>query len=449
MDEIFTGVGGLHRTENDFISGAADIFSPLPIEKATKYSREASHRPTSENSDGPFEFYLPCEGETYIDPDSFRLTGYTSLVRIAEGVQIPLAADEDVAPVCFAPGMAFQTKELSMNGKLVNYATQPLDNLKAYWENVLSFGSDVKRTILRTACNWIPDEAGQGNLFSGSGYIARKKLWALSARVGFSIPLQIDLLATDKFLPKNIDLHLKLTKTNDEVLYTTSVGTNQYKLIFHDLRLSSRRITMTPELIKDHDRRFARNELAIFPFTKTDIKFINIPSGSYDARSDNIYRQKIPNSAIVFFIQSSALTGNNKLSSTNFENFGVSKLSCHCNSEEIPFGGYAQDYAKNDFTVTYRRAFDEIGIRTNNIGNDVTAEMFKDGTNFYPFDFSPDKCNGFHDHISLAGNLDFTVVFKKATEVAISMIVLSQYDARLVLDEARNVVDRGDPTAIS
>jgi len=68
MDEIFTGVGGLHRTENDFISGGADIFSPLPIEKATKYSRETSHRPTSENSDGPFEFYLPCEGR----PTSIR-----------------------------------------------------------------------------------------------------------------------------------------------------------------------------------------------------------------------------------------------------------------------------------------------------------------------------------------------------------------------------------------
>ena len=440
MDDIFTGVGGLHKTETEYISGGADIFTKAPIEKSTKSSRESIHRPTSENSDGPFEFYLPAEGETYIDPDSFRLIGYTSLMKIVEGVPTKMVADDNAAPVSFAPGMAFQLKQVHINGNPVNYPTLPLDHLKCYWENVLSFGSDIKNTVLRIACNWIPDQPGDENKVSGYGFLKRKALWALSAKVGFSIPLQIDVLSTDRFLPKDIDLLVKLTKAPDAFLYTTDVATNHYKLMFHDLRISSRRITMSPELILDHDRRFLKGQHAFFPYTLTDIKCHNIPSGSYDARTARIFRRYAPSSILVFFLQSSALTGNNTLSPVNFENFGIQKFTCLKNSEEVPHGGFTQDYALNDFTNTYRRVFDEIGVRTNNIGNDITAEMFKDGTNFYALDFSPDKCNGFHDHEHPGGNLDFSVVFKTATEKAISMIILSQYDHFLELDEARNVI---------
>ena len=132
MDEIFTGFGGVHKTHSEFISASSDIFHVPPREKATEYSRESIHRPTSENADGPFDFFLPAEGETYVDPDGFRLSGYTRLVKIgANGETEELKATDDVAPINFVCGMAFQTKELSIQGALVNYATQPLDNLKA------------------------------------------------------------------------------------------------------------------------------------------------------------------------------------------------------------------------------------------------------------------------------------------------------------------------------
>ena len=165
MENIFTGYGGHQSTQGEFISGGADIFSSTPIEKSTKYSRESVHRPQSENVDGPFEFHMPAEGDTYIDTDSYRLSGYTKLTINKPGsgfvnlTATTEADDKEVAPISFLPGMAFQTKEVSINGQLVNYATQPLDNLKSYIENLLSYGSDAKNTVLQT-CNWIPDDPG-------------------------------------------------------------------------------------------------------------------------------------------------------------------------------------------------------------------------------------------------------------------------------------------------
>lgn len=477
MEDIFTGVGGLQKTQEDFINGGADIFTDTPMEKATKYCTESIYRPATENPAGPFEFYLPAEADTYIDPQGFRLSGYTQIKKVDPntGSLIDLIGEDKVAPINFVAGMAFQTKELSINGVLVNYATQPLDNYKAYWENLLSYGSDAKNTILRYASNWIPDTVGymEGYEFQedvhyspkneavspnikeisakkakgNEGFDIRRRMWAKSKKVGFSIPLQIDVLTTDRFFPKNMDLHLKLTKAPDAFLYNSAVG-HEYRVLLTDLKLHCTRITMTPELVLDHERRFANKQNAVFPYTRTDIKFVNISTGSSIARTHNIYRDKIPNSAIVFFVESAALSGTAKLNPLNFQNFGIQKFFCLRNSQEIPYGGYVQDYDKNDFVETYRRVFDEIGIRTNNIGNDITPEMYKDGCNFYPFDFSPDKCNGYHDHIALAGTLDFGVVFKEPTTKLISMVIMSQYDDKLILDQFRNVANRGEPTAI-
>ena len=442
MEDIFTGVGGVHKSKAEFISGGADIFSTVPVEKATRYSRESIYRPTSENPDGPFEFYLPAEGDTYIDPDSFRLTGYTQFMRVGDGFELEKPKAEDkAAPINFVCGMAFKTKQLSINGQLVNYTTQPLDNVKAYIEHLLSYGSDLKNTVLKTAANWIPDEPGKADVCTGKAFLERHKLWTASAgkRVGFSIPLQLDVLTTDRFLPKNIDLGIKLHKADDQLLYTSGEAGKTYKIVFHDLKLHVRRVTMTPELMRDHDARFNAKELAIFPFARTDIKTITISKGQSDQHTNNIYRQRIPNSVIIFFVDSQAFSGTPSKNPLNFQNFGISKVSCFCNSEQIY--SYEQDYATDDFTHTYRRVFDEIGIRTNNTGNNLTAEEFKDGCNFYPFDLSPDKCSGWHDHLDLAGNLDFRVQFKAPTTTAITMIIMSTYDDRLVLDGSRNVVN--------
>lgn len=446
MEDFFTGVGGVHKSKTEFISGGADIFTSVPVEKATRYSRESTYRPTSENPDGPYDFYLPAEGDTYVDPDSFRLTGYTQFVKIGDGFKTEaLTGEEDAAPINFVCGMAFKTKQLSINGQLVNYTTQPLDNVKAYWEHLLSYGTDLKNTVLKTAANWIPDEAGKADAFDGVGFKARKALWAKSKNIGFSIPLQLDVLTTDRFLPKNMDMQIKLHKADDYLLYTAN-DASEYKVVFHDLKLHARRITMTPELLRDHDARFNAKQLALFPFARTDIKTIQIGEGQTERHTNNIYRQRIPNSVIIFFVNSHAFSGAKSMSPINFQNFNITKVSCFCNSEEIY--SYVQNYKTDDFTHTYRRVFDEIGIRTNNTGNNLTAEEFKDGCNFYPFDLSPDKCSGFHDHLDLAGNLDFRVQFGEPTEKAVTMVIMSTYDDRLVLDGSRNVVNRGEPVTI-
>ena len=132
MDDFYTGVGGLHKTQDDYINGGADIFSGTQVDRACIGNTEAVYFPTNETTDGPFLFYLPGETDTYIDPQTFRLSGYTPIQKVnATGALENMGTNDKVAPINFMLPMAFHSKQFDINGMNVNYITQPLENYKA------------------------------------------------------------------------------------------------------------------------------------------------------------------------------------------------------------------------------------------------------------------------------------------------------------------------------
>lgn len=450
MEDTFRGVGAFHKTADEFVHSGVDLFSEPPIEKSSRFCRESVHRPVSENESGPFEFYLPAEGDTYIDCEGFRLNGYISMVHVkGDGTEENLAADDsqDVAPLNFIPSTAWSMKELYFNQSLVNYVTQPYDNIKSYIEAQLSYGSDIKTGVLKATSIWSPDTLATIDKYDKTnvGWKYRRDLFTGGKKVAFSIPLQLDVLNTDRFLPNRLDLNIRLTKAPDDFLYYGDKGTAA-RVKFHDLKLISRRVTLDDRVLKDHSARLSGGEDMIIPFLRSDMKVFQVPQGSMEARTHSIFRKKIPNGALLAFVDAGALNGDKKKDPLLFANHDISEVAFFCNSEKIC--SYKQDFGSNDYAVSYRRFQDEIGVRTNNIGNNISAEDWAKTFNVYPFDFSPDKCNGFHDHYNLAGNLDFVVTFKTATTVPLAMLILTQYDDKLYLDEARNIVKRGDPTDV-
>ena len=451
MEDTFRGIGSFSKSATDFVHTGVDIFSEPITEKSSKFCRESVHRPVSENTDGPYEFYLPAENNTYIDCEGFRLSGLVSMTKVEDGKEVATKTADAAAPINFLPGTAWSMKELFFNGALVNYVTQPYDNIKTYMEANLSYWLDVKETVLKGTSMFAKEEIKDGKKgkldATNAGHVARAELLTDGKKHQFCVPLQLDVLNTDRFLPNNLDLNIRLTKANDKFLVNAAEDKG-YKIMFHDLKLISRRVAIDEAVLKDHENRFKAGQEAIFPFVRTDIKVFNIPSGSTEARTNSIYRKKIPTSALIAFVENEALTGNYKKNPLHFKNFNIADLSFYCNSEKIC--SYEQDYSKpSDGQVSYRRFQDEIGVRTNNIGNDINFDEWKELFNVYAFDFSPDKCNGFHDHVDLSGNLDFVVKFKSAPEKVLSMIILTHYDDQIRLDEARNVVSRSNPTELA
>ena len=447
MEDTFRGIGSFSKNATDFVHAGVDIFTEPLVERSSKFCRESVHRPVSENPDGPYEFYLPAENNTYIDCEGFRLTGYVSMTKTKDGKETNVETADDAAPINFLPGAAWSMKEVFFNGALVNYVTQPFDNIKAYIETKLTYGKDIGESVLQGTSLWEPSQDDyKAASATNAGHKKRATLFQDGKKRSFCIPLQLDVLNTERFLPNNLDLNIRLTRANDKFLVHAKEDKG-YKIKFHDLKLISRRVTIDEAVLKDHESRFKGGQEAIFPFVRTDIKVFNIPSGSSEARTNSIYRKKIPTSAIIAFLENDALTGNVKKDPLHFKNFGISEVGFFCNSEKIC--SYEQNYENKDYAASYRRFQDEIGVKTNNIGNRISAEEWAEHFNVYPFDFSPNKCTGFNDHMDLSGNLDFVVRFKTATDKVLSMIILTHYDDQIRLDEARNVVSRGNPTEVA
>ena len=212
MEDTFRGIGSFSKNATDFVHAGVDIFTEPLIERSSKYCRESVHRPISENIDGPYEFYLPAENNTYVDCEGFRLSGYVSMTKQKEGKEVNVEAEDDAAPVNFLPGAAWSMKEVFFNGALVNYVTQPFDNIKAYIETKLTYGKDISDSVLQGTSLWEPSRGDYKSLSSGNdGHKNRVALFKDGKKRSFSIPLQLDVLNTERFLPNN--LTNKITKT--------------------------------------------------------------------------------------------------------------------------------------------------------------------------------------------------------------------------------------------
>ena len=251
------------------------------------------------------------------------------------------------------------------------------------------------------------------------------------------MPLHIDCLTTDRLLPNNCDIRIKLTKAFDGVLYLAE--TNNYKVSLSDLKMSIRRIELHPQLLQNHSTHFRSGKRAIYPFSKTDLKIHQIPTGSSLQRVSNIYRSRIPESAVVVFIESAALAGKSDKNAQNFQHFNVNSIKAIVGGEVTPPSGYRMDYDRNDFYHVYRQLFDNTGVGLSNMSNGITPEMFASNYNMYAWDFTPDVCVGVHNHVENKGSVEFEVQFKQPTTEVIAMCIFTHHDSYFEIDGERRV----------
>ena len=194
----FSGIASRQRTAFEAFTESADLFSGFSVEKATKKAREASYRPICLNSDGPFDFFIPHEGDLYLNPSTLRLHGNFKIVKIVNGIQKNLEASDDVALVNLAPLSFFKSLEIDFQGQIVSFITTPLHHYKSYIETVLSYDKNAQDTHLKAAL-WEPDTASFEQSDS-AGWVARKDWTKLSNTKDFSIDLHSDLASTEKIL---------------------------------------------------------------------------------------------------------------------------------------------------------------------------------------------------------------------------------------------------------
>ena len=256
-----------------------------------------------------------------------------------------------------------------------------------------------------------------------------------------------------KYLPNRCELKIKLTRSSDEflleakpVVATTAGQTppqTTYRVVIVDLRLHVYKIFLDQNLFQEHFDNFKLKKVATFPITRTRLINLNIPKNSQNVSFHQVSNGALPKSVVIGFIGDEAFNGDINKNPFYFHHFGLETVKIYRNGYEypaIPINYNFKDGTEEDNIRGYRHFLNEIGFSNIGRSNAITYDKWcKDGFTFFSFDFTQDKCNGFHYHKLGNGNIDLNLRFSEALSDTIHALVYFSYDNNVMIDADRNV----------
>jgi hypothetical protein len=446
MDDLTTKMyGSVQITENDVISHSADIFRPIAQEVSMLEGRCIAYRPVSFSQTGPFEFQIIPRHKQYVNLSKTRL--YMK-VRITKSDGAILTNTDFVAMTNLGVSTMIRQVDIEIGGKQVPDLTNTHFHYKTYIETMLSYSFTARDSHLRASLLY-PDDAftfddtkwhvsTAADQSANKGYKIRMNKAKLSAKMEAMIPLQSDFLQSDRFLPPDIPITIKLSRESDAFALMSNIDTGGYKIEILDMKLYVKFIELNPAITEAHARDIATKPI-LLPINKTEIKTHTFPTGLTTFSIPNVFSGNLPKSIIIGLLNNANYNGTYKTNPYNFQHFDLNYLCLRVNGEQVPTDPYTPDFENLLFMREYREFFDNLGIHHDDTGNIVTPDLYRGGLCFFAFDFSPDGCNGFHYHPAKTGVIDVDIRLKTALTHPLTVLVFATYNAIVSIDKNINV----------
>jgi hypothetical protein len=312
--------------------------------------------------------------------------------------------------------MLMQNVEVRVNDYPLPGSSYSDVNIKDYVGKVMTYEENVKNTQLQ-AQMFYPDTAGQHNSLveaANAGFKIRKALTAESKVFDFIAPISSDFLQSNNHLGPTNKLGIKIYRASDQQLIMSKADSGyRIKIKVLDI-LYSRILTSIPRPMREV-HLITHTELMRFPMaTATTNIILNVQQGG-----------KLPRQVIVFFVITNGLNGDYVDNMTKFEHLNISEIQLKVNGRPTPPGGLTPDFTNKLVSREYASLFQNTGCYRMNKGNLITKDQFIGGTTLFPFDLSPDKCNGFHLHEAIDGTIEVEAKCAAMTKPTTALVYLA------------------------
>ena len=112
-------------------------------------------------------------------------------------------------------------------------------------QSFLSYNSEVKKTYL-AAKGYYPESANEVDTINPTlttpSLNKRKQLILEGKKVYFNTLLAVDLFDTDRFLPPNVDIKIKLVRSAEKFgLFQDATEAKSFKIVLKDVKLHMRK----------------------------------------------------------------------------------------------------------------------------------------------------------------------------------------------------------------
>lgn len=380
------------------------------------------------------EFLIPGTQNEAIDMNNISLYIRGKLTK-ADGSA--LVAASDAAPVNNFLHSLFEDVEVHVNGCLINKKTSTYAHAAMLYKL-------TQVDIPHENMGWLalegfyPNAAGDPAVATNKGFIARKKIVAVSREFELVGTPQIDLFHSSQALPPGCDLRVILYMHKPEFYLVDRVGT--VKLTISEANLYVRKVTLSDTLLSSIRSIWQTQEI-VLPFTRREVYKFSIPTGVSNHVEQNALAGRLPVRLFVALVNNAAFIGSRTTSPFYFIHHNVSKISVAVNDHPMGYG--PEEVAMTNYSrsaMAYRFFLECIGaVGERALSTPITYANYIDGSTIFAFSRAPDLCHGEHALPDATGIVKVELNFSTATTAALTLLIMAEYDSSISIDNHNNV----------
>ena len=438
------GIGGLAVEQNDGTEEGLAVHAPIDVETSLiDGSNVVYNSAASITNTGPIEFLIPRDNECSFILNQTRLSGH--FIVTGQNYE-PVSSTDNMTLVNHFASVLFSQVEVYLNGTQVcDLSSSVTYPWKMFFQSYLSYGLDVKTTTLGAEGYYEEKAAETGLCHPDSlqpdktpSLNLRRSLLTHHKKVYFNTRLAVDLFLTDRFLPPNIDIKIKLVRSPEKFGILHNERDKGYKIILQDLKLQMRKVLPTLQAREQYKARLLK-EPCYLPFKSSRMRHYVIPQGVSSVNIPNIATGILPKTFIFAMIHNQAISHEPNKNPFNFQHFDLNSFNLKKNGQLVFPKPHQPNFAEGDVIDLYRHLLDSIGISHGNQSIGLTLQKFVNGRTFLAADLTPCQCNSYHAHPDTHGTIDIELGFAKVTPHPIYLLAYSVYNSGIKIDQNQQV----------
>lgn len=422
----------IDSTSNSCSSSALNMFHTKPTNVTINSSLYSEILPSNSLDNPPYHFHISAN-DGYLDLSKTYLQVEFKLVKEnAAKTGFRTLLESDVVSVNQSLGSTFcRNIKLSINNREV-FNANSLYAYKSLIDMELSHTKEAKDSYLQVA-GYRSDDRGPEDQ-TGSGFLARKKMFVENKTVQFLSKLYIDIFNQDLYLLNNCELDLEITP-NSQAFNLFNGDAGNYRLTLESCKLYVKSLFLMDGLNLELAAKL-ETEPCRYSINKTDLKVFMITAGRLQFNV-NAFQEQVPRRMVVCFTDYSSYVGSETSSPFVLNHHSVKDISVQFNGKTFPNPKYELDFKNGKFA----RAFHDMLENTGMYGNDtngINLDAYKNRLALFVFNLTnAQEVDNCFDLIK-SGVTGITVNFADAVGVGgLAMIVYAEFDGLVILDKNR------------
>lgn len=424
---------------HEVLKSELDNFKGPAFQASIESSQLIQFRPiTPVNDANHLEFDIPPFPEDYLDLQNVFLW-YKAKVVKQDDAAFDATQTDRYSLINYGLNTVWEQVDVRLGNSTVSQSST-IYPYRAFIDLITTYNSLAQGAHLRSA-GLFAFETNPDNVDTDINKIIDK-----SIEFSYYGRLHADIFNSDRLLINGVPITISLRKGNDAFNFLAAAAAAPVfqpipKLKLLDASIFVRKVKLAPSLLAAHAKALQHSP-AKYPIKRTDLKFINLPTGQSNFVLDNVWMGQMPHKLIIGIVEHDAFTGDLDLNPLAFKNHNLNFLTVRINGEEYPSKPYQPDYANNIYAREFFELFNNLSYTQSPIPPSITYEGFKDYMCLYAFNFNADFENPKeNEYINLTkdGFLNIELHFKGNTPKALKVMCFGYFDNTIEIDSNRNV----------